>query len=74
MRRAASAGCSVTMPHKADVAALVDECTDVAQRLEAVNCVVNRDGVLVGTNTDGEGFVASLLGVAASRPPGGGAS
>ena len=45
MRRADISGLSVTMPHKADVAALVDECTDVARRLDAVNCVVNRDGV-----------------------------
>ena len=70
MRRADISGLSVTMPHKADVAALVDECTDVARRLEAVNCVVNRDGVLLGTNTDGEGFVASLARGAAFTPPG----
>jgi len=60
MRRADVRGLSVTMPHKGDVAAGVDECSDVARRLGAVNCVVNRDGVLVGTNTDGEGFVAAL--------------
>ena len=58
MRRADISGLSVTMPHKADVVALVDECTEVAQRLNAVNCIVNTEGVLVGTNTDGEGFVA----------------
>jgi shikimate dehydrogenase len=61
MRRADVSGLSVTMPHKADVAALVDECSDVAGRLDAVNCVVNRGGVLHGTNTDGAGFVASLV-------------
>src|SRR3984957_9942503 len=33
MRRAGVSGLSVTMPHKADVAGLVDECSDVAQRL-----------------------------------------
>jgi shikimate dehydrogenase len=60
MRRADISGLSVTMPHKAAVAALVDECTEVARRLDAVNCIVNRDGTLFGTNTDGEGFVASL--------------
>ncbi len=60
MRRADVTGLSVTMPHKADVAALVDECTAVARRLGAVNCVVNDGGALTGTNTDGEGFVASL--------------
>jgi shikimate dehydrogenase len=60
VRSAGLRGISVTMPHKADVAALVDECSDVARRLNAVNCVVNRDGILFGTNTDGQGFVASL--------------
>jgi shikimate dehydrogenase len=60
VRSAGLRGISVTMPHKADVAVLVDECSDVARRLDAVNCVVNRDGVLFGTNTDGQGFVASL--------------
>jgi shikimate dehydrogenase len=70
MRRADISGLSVTMPHKADVAALVDECTDVARRLDAVNCIVNRDGVLVGTNTDGEGFVDSVARGAAFVPAG----
>ncbi len=60
MRRADISGLSVTMPHKADAVALVDECTEVARRLGAVNCVVNQDGDLLGTNTDGAGFVASL--------------
>ncbi len=70
MRRAGITGLSVTMPHKADVAALVDECSDVARRLGAVNCVVNRDGSLFGTNTDGEGFVSSLARGAAFDPEG----
>jgi shikimate dehydrogenase len=54
------AGISVTMPHKSDVAALVDECSAVATTLGAVNCVVNREGTLRGENTDGAGFLASL--------------
>jgi shikimate dehydrogenase len=60
MRTHAVRGLSVTMPHKADVAGLVDTSSDVAQRLDAVNCVDNRAGDLFGTNTDGAGFVASL--------------
>lgn len=52
-------GMSVTMPLKAEVAAAVDECTPVAARLGAVNCVVVRGGRLVGDSTDGDGFVAS---------------
>jgi shikimate dehydrogenase len=54
------AGTSVTMPHKSAVAELVDERTSIAERLGAVNCVINRDGHLVGTNTDGQGFMESL--------------
>ena len=70
MRRAGIRGLSVTMPHKAAVAALVDECSDTARRLDAVNCVVNEDGALYGTNTDGEGFVASLARSARFDPAG----
>jgi shikimate dehydrogenase len=54
------AGLSVTMPHKRAAAELADELTPIAQRLQAVNCLVNRDGRLVGTNTDGQGFVEAL--------------
>jgi len=54
------AGVSVTMPHKEAVAALVDERSAVAERLGAVNCVVVEGSRLVGHNTDGAGFVASL--------------
>jgi shikimate dehydrogenase len=49
------------MPHKAVVADHVDERTPVAQRLGAVNCVINRGGRLVGANTDGQGFVQALI-------------
>jgi len=54
------AGLSVTMPHKAAVAELVDERTPIAQRLGAVNCVTVTDGRLIGSNTDGVGFIDSL--------------
>ena len=64
------AGLSVTMPHKAEVAALVDECSAVAAALGAVNCVVNRDGTLRGENTDGAGFLASLARGAGFDPAG----
>jgi shikimate dehydrogenase len=60
LRAARFAGISVTMPHKADVAEAMNECTTQASRLHAVNCVVHRGGKLLGANTDGEGFVASL--------------
>ena len=54
------AGLSVTTPHKAAVAAAVDELSPSAAVLGAVNCVVNREGQLIGHNTDGEGFVDAL--------------
>lgn len=54
------AGLSVTMPHKRAAAELADQLTPIAARLQAVNCLVNREGRLIGTNTDGQGFVAAL--------------
>ncbi|MDE0215928.1 MAG: hypothetical protein OXN79_05030 [bacterium] len=60
MRNQGMAGLSVTMPHKADAAAAVDELSDAAAALGAVNCV-GRDGDrLVGHNTDGAGFCDAL--------------
>ncbi len=53
-------GLSVTMPHKDTVAAAVDRRTPLAERLGAVNCVSNQDGLLVGDSTDGPGLVAAL--------------
>lgn len=52
LRRPASGGANVTVPHKAAVAALVDELSEVARQADAVNTVV-RDGTrLIGHNTD----------------------
>ena len=53
-------GLSVTMPHKAAVAAAVDHRTDEAEALDAVNCVVVEGDRLVGHNTDGDGFLDGL--------------
>lgn len=60
MRALGLRGLSVTMPHKYDVMAGLDEVTDVARVLQAVNCITNRDGVLIGDNTDGAGFLAGI--------------
>ncbi|WP_419925892.1 shikimate dehydrogenase [Candidatus Poriferisocius sp.] len=60
MRKRAMAGLSVTMPHKADAAAAVDELSPAAAALGVVNCV-GRDGDrLIGHNTDGAGFCDAL--------------
>ncbi len=60
MRALHLAGLSVTMPHKDAVAAAVDLLSDDARLLGAVNCVAWTDDRLVGHNTDGDGFVASV--------------
>lgn len=61
MRSLGIEGLSVTMPHKAAAAASVDQLTPDAVALGAVNSVRREGGVLVGDNTDGGGFVDSLL-------------
>ena len=53
-------GVSVTMPHKAAVIPALDELTDDAEALGAVNCVERRGATLVGHNTDGPGLIDSL--------------
>jgi shikimate dehydrogenase len=53
-------GCNVTIPHKETVFQAVAETDKIAGRLAAVNTVYIRNGKVCGTNTDGEGFIASL--------------
>ena len=53
-------GINVTAPHKIEVMKYLDEISDSAQRLGSVNSVVNRNGKLVGYNTDSEGFYTAL--------------
>lgn len=54
------AGFNVTIPYKETVVPLLDEVTELAKIIGAVNTVVNREGLLVGYNTDGAGFIESL--------------
>jgi shikimate dehydrogenase len=54
------AGCNVTIPHKEAVFDLVKRADDSTERLGAVNTVYVRDGNILGTNTDGEGFLNNL--------------
>ena len=55
------AGLSVTIPHKAAALDAVDEVTEAARAVGAVNTVVpTAGGRLRGDNTDGAGFLASL--------------
>ena len=61
MRDRGMAGLSVTMPHKADVAAVVDELSPAAAALGVVNCVARDGDRLIGHNTDGAGFCDALV-------------
>jgi shikimate dehydrogenase len=55
------AGIGVTIPHKQPIARECDEVVGLAQQIKAVNAIRREpDGRLVGTNTDGAGFVAGL--------------
>lgn len=58
--RGTYAGCNVTIPHKEAAFRLVTRADDTTERLGAVNTLYLRDGKVLGTNTDGEGFVNSL--------------
>ena len=53
-------GFNCTIPHKVEVIQYLDGLGESAALMGAVNCVVIRDGQLIGENTDGKGFVASL--------------
>jgi len=53
-------GANVTIPYKEDIVPLLDECDRVAVQIGAVNTIVNRDGRLVGYNTDARGFMRAL--------------
>ncbi|MDA8234972.1 MAG: shikimate dehydrogenase [Clostridia bacterium] len=55
------AGANVTIPHKEAVIPFLDEVTPEAAAMGAVNTIVNRDGRLMGYNTDGRGFLLSLM-------------
>ena len=55
-------GCNITIPHKVDAMAFMDELDPMARRMGAMNTIVIRpDGSLRGFNTDGYGYIQSLL-------------
>jgi shikimate dehydrogenase len=53
-------GLNVTIPHKVEVMAFLDEVHEGARAAGAVNTIVNDNGRLIGYNTDGIGYVRSL--------------
>ena len=54
-------GVNLTMPHKINVLKYMDELSEAARVIGAVNTVVCReDGTMFGENTDGKGFVTAV--------------
>lgn len=53
-------GFNCTMPHKTLICEYVDNLSDAAKLIGAVNTVVNDNGVLTGHNTDGIGYMQSV--------------
>lgn len=51
---------NVTIPYKQAVLPYLDALSDSAKAIGAVNCIVNRKGVLYGDNTDYTGFLYTL--------------
>src|SRR5262249_9729187 len=53
-------GANLTIPHKVAVIPLLDELSDAARRIGAVNCIARDGDKLRGENADGKGFLRSL--------------
>ena len=60
IRRYQMYGINLSMPYKEQVIPYLDQLSEEARLIGAVNTVVNREGTLIGYNTDGKGFFKSL--------------
>ena len=54
-------GLNVTIPHKVSIIPLLDKLDSLAEKIGAINTIVNEDSVLTGYNTDATGFLQALL-------------
>lgn len=64
------AGVNVTVPHKENIMPFLDEVTEEAALIGSVNTIVNKDGRLIGHNTDSAGYIRSLREDAGFEPKG----
>lgn len=60
MRTLGINGASITIPHKVSIVPFLDQLDETAEKIGAVNTVINRQGVLTGYNSDGLGAVKAL--------------
>ena len=60
LRKKEFAGLNVTIPYKQTVMEYMDEISPEAQRIGAVNTVLNKNGKLIGYNTDYYGFLHQI--------------
>jgi shikimate dehydrogenase len=68
VRQPQKLGANITTPYKETILHLVDEVDDFTSLVGAVNTVVNRDGKLLGFNTDAYGFLKALYDDAKFKP------
>jgi len=54
-------GLNVTIPHKVEIIPLLDELDPLAEKIGAVNVIVNDEGLWKGYNTDADGFLRAML-------------
>ncbi|WP_225750605.1 shikimate dehydrogenase [Streptococcus sp. Marseille-Q4154] len=67
IRRYQMYGINLSMPYKEQVIPYLDQLSEEGCLIGAVNTVVNREGTLIGYNTDGKGFFKSLPSFKISR-------
>jgi shikimate dehydrogenase len=54
-------GFNITMPHKVTIIPMLDRLDPTAEKIGAVNTVVNEAGLICGYNTDGPGALQALI-------------
>ncbi|MCL4274060.1 MAG: shikimate dehydrogenase [Anaerolineales bacterium] len=53
-------GLNITVPYKLDIISFIDVLTDTAMSIGAVNTIFMHDDILIGHNTDADGFLIDL--------------
>jgi shikimate dehydrogenase len=54
-------GVNITIPYKEKIIQYLDELDELSKKIEAVNCIKNENGKLIGKNTDVQGARTALM-------------